>query len=69
MPMDEPGAGSAAREIFEAHRIVNAHWTRSADRPWRAGGCLQCRDLHSCAQLDWALERYAHYASIMLQKP
>ena len=69
MPMDEPCAGSAAREIFEAHRIIDVHRTRSPDRVLSKGGCLQCRDRHSCAQLDWALERFAHYASIMLQKP
>lgn len=66
MPIDEPV--STAREVFEAHRILEVHWTSSPDRPWQAGACLQCRDWFSCAQLDWALERYAHYASILFQK-
>ncbi|WBB73100.1 hypothetical protein O7602_25970 [Micromonospora sp. WMMD1128] len=65
MPIDEPGAVSEAREVFEAHRIIEVHWVPS-DRPWR--GCLQCKDRHTCAQLDWAVERFAHYASISLQK-
>ncbi|GAB3066998.1 hypothetical protein [Micromonospora schwarzwaldensis] len=66
MPIDEPGAASEAREVFEAHRIIEAHWPPTAGRPRR--GCLQCRDWHACAQLDWAVERFAHYASIRLQK-
>ncbi|MEU1842315.1 MULTISPECIES: hypothetical protein [Micromonospora] len=66
MPIDEPGAASEAREVFEAHRIIEAHWTTSAARPRR--GCLQCQDWYACAQLDWAVERFAHYASIMLRK-
>ncbi|WP_431935612.1 hypothetical protein [Micromonospora sp. RP3T] len=66
MPIDEPDAASEAREIFEVHRIIEVHWAPSTGRPWR--GCLQCRDRHTCAQFDWAVERFAHYASVTFQK-
>lgn len=68
MPIDEPGADSTARKVFEAHRVLETHWTRALDRPWRVGGCLECRDRDNCPQLDWALGLMADVASVMLQK-
>ncbi|WP_433126534.1 hypothetical protein ACQPWW_27570 [Micromonospora sp. CA-240977] len=67
MPIDEPV--SAATELFMAERVLNAHWTRAIVRPWRAGGCLECRGRNDCRQLDWALTVMADVASVMFQKP
>ncbi|MCG5438251.1 hypothetical protein [Micromonospora foliorum] len=66
MPIDEPV--STATELFMAKRVLDAHWTRALDRPWRAGGCLECRGRSECRQLDWALALMAEVASVMLQK-
>ncbi|MEU8254457.1 hypothetical protein AB0C06_09375 [Micromonospora inaquosa] len=66
MPIDEPI--SKATELFTAERVLNTHWTRAHDRPWRAGGCLECRGRDNCPQLDWALALLADVASVMLQK-
>ncbi|MFF4876212.1 hypothetical protein [Micromonospora sp. NPDC000668] len=66
MPIDEPV--SAATELFVAKRVLDAHWTRALDRPWRVGGCMECRGRNHCPQLDWALALMAEVASIMLQK-
>ena len=67
MPIDEPV--STATELFMAKRVLDAHWTRATDRPWRAGGCLECRGRNDCRQLDWALALTAEVASVMFQKP
>ncbi|MER7892959.1 hypothetical protein ABTX15_24365 [Micromonospora sp. NPDC094482] len=67
MPIDEPV--SKATQLFMAKRVLNAHWTRALDRPWRVGGCLECRGHQNCAQLDWALALMADVASVMFQKP
>ncbi|GLZ60395.1 hypothetical protein [Micromonospora sp. NBRC 107095] len=66
MPIDEPV--STATELFMAKRVLDAHWTRALDEPWRAGGCLECRGRSECRQLDWALALLAEIASVMLQK-
>ncbi|MGC4875863.1 hypothetical protein ACLQ26_06240 [Micromonospora sp. DT43] len=67
MPIDEPV--SRATELFTAKRILDAHWSRAPDSPWRAAGCLECRGHNNtCAQLDWALAFAADVASVMLQK-
>ncbi len=66
MPIDEPV--STADILFAAHRILEVHWTRALDSPWRAGGCLQCRGRNGCRQLDWALEIVADAVSVMFQK-
>lgn len=68
MPMDEAGADSSVRRVFEASRILDVHWTRALDRPWRAGGCLECRNRDDCPQLDWALGIIADTVSVMFQK-
>ncbi|MDO3705928.1 hypothetical protein Q3W71_30080 [Micromonospora sp. C28SCA-DRY-2] len=65
MPIDEPA--SRATELFTAKRILDAHWTRALDTPSRGGGCLECRDRHTCPQLDWALELVADVASVVFQ--
>ncbi|MFI2648332.1 hypothetical protein [Micromonospora fulviviridis] len=36
-------------------------------QPWRAGGCLECRDRDTCPQLDWALRLMAEVASTLFQ--
>ncbi|RQX00444.1 hypothetical protein DLJ59_21550 [Micromonospora inaquosa] len=59
---------STATELFMAKQVLDAHWTRALDRPWRAGGCLECRERSDCRQLDWALALMAEVASVMLQK-
>ncbi|MEU7610277.1 hypothetical protein [Micromonospora sp. NPDC049204] len=66
MSIDEPV--STATELFTAERVLDSHWTRALDRPWRAGGCFECRGRYDCPQLDWALALMAHVASVMLQK-
>ncbi|MEV4119840.1 hypothetical protein [Micromonospora sp. NPDC049645] len=66
MPIDEPV--SRATELFTAERVLDAHWTRARDGPWRAGGCLECKGRNNCSQLDWALSFLADVASIMFQK-
>ncbi|WFE53679.1 hypothetical protein [Micromonospora sp. WMMD1155] len=54
MPIDEPI--STATALFTARRVLDVYWTRALDRPWRAGGCLECRSRDDCPQLDWAIE-------------
>lgn len=66
MPIDEPV--SKATELFMAKRVLEAHWTRALDTPWRVGGCLECQGHHNCPQLDWALALMAEVASVMFQK-
>ncbi|MEW2326991.1 hypothetical protein [Micromonospora chersina] len=67
MPMDD-GDITPADELFAMMRIIDTHWTRALDQPWRAGGCLECRDRDTCPQLDWALKLMAEVASTMFQK-
>ncbi|MEH1053604.1 hypothetical protein V6U89_00085 [Micromonospora sp. CPCC 206171] len=67
MPMDD-GDITSADELFAMMRIIDAHWIRALDVPWRAGGCLECRDRNNCPQLDWALGMMADIASVMFQK-
>ncbi|MGC4877629.1 hypothetical protein ACLQ26_15410 [Micromonospora sp. DT43] len=66
MPIDEPA--SKATELFVAKQVLDAHWSRALDRPWRAGGCLECRGRDNCPQLDWAITLIADTASVMFQK-
>ncbi|MEU5944835.1 hypothetical protein ABZ793_04660 [Micromonospora sp. NPDC047465] len=66
MPIDEPA--SKATRLFMAKRILETHWTRALDRPWRVGGCLECQGPVTCPQLDWALELVADVASVIFQK-
>ncbi|MEV4766323.1 hypothetical protein AB0J89_27210 [Micromonospora chokoriensis] len=67
MSIDEPI--STATELFTAKRVLDAHWTRALDRPWRIGGCLECRGRTNCPQLDWAIELIPDVAATMFQKP
>jgi hypothetical protein len=66
MAIDEPV--SRATELFVAKQVLDAHWSRALDQPWRAGGCLQCQDRNECPQLDWAVGLMAEVVSVMLQK-
>lgn len=66
MAIDEPV--SRATELFTAERVLDAHWSRALDRPWQAGGCLECRGQHDCPQLDWALGVVADVVSVLFQK-
>ncbi|PWR04921.1 hypothetical protein DKT68_29705 [Micromonospora acroterricola] len=66
MPIDEPV--STATEFFVAKQVLDAHWSRALDEPWRVGGCLECHGGKDCPQLDWALGLMAEVASVMLQK-
>lgn len=66
MPIDEPI--STATELFTAKRVLDTHWTRALDRPWRVGGCLECRSRDDCPQLDWAIKLTAEVAAVMFQK-
>lgn len=66
VPVDEPV--SKADELFAAKRILDAHWTRALDVPWRVGGCLECEGRNNCRQLDWAIEKTAEVAAIMFGK-
>ncbi|WP_406067921.1 hypothetical protein [Micromonospora sp. NBC_01638] len=53
MPIDEPV--SKATELFTAERVLDAHWSRAIDTPWRAGGCMECKGRDNCSQLDWGV--------------
>ncbi|MCG5470208.1 hypothetical protein LADH09A_004151 [Micromonospora sp. LAH09] len=66
MSIDEPI--TAATQLIPAKRVLDAHWTRALDRPWRVGGCLECRSRNACPQLDWAIEVIADVAALMFQK-
>lgn len=66
--MDDPDEDSPFRRVFEAHRVIDAHWEAALAVPRRTG-CLECRDRDNCPQLDWALGVVADIASVMLQKP
>ncbi|KAB1937008.1 hypothetical protein F8271_20355 [Micromonospora sp. ALFpr18c] len=66
MPIDEPA--SKATELFIAKGVLDAHWTRALDRPWRVGGCLECRGRNDCPQLDWAIKVTTEVTALMFQK-
>jgi len=66
VPIDEPV--SKATELFMAKRVLDAHWTRAIGRPWRVGGCLECKGRNDCPQLDWAIALTAEMAALMFQK-
>lgn len=68
MSMDDPDEDSPFRRAFEAKRIIDVHWEAALASPRRTG-CLECRDWHTCAQLDWATGIMATISSVILQKP